>query len=37
MEVAVRYRGQEKSLVLMPKKEEKAVGVSICWEKSASL
>jgi len=33
MEADVRYRGQErgKSLVLMTKKEEKAVGVSICW------
>lgn len=33
MEVDVRYRRQErgKNLVLMTKKEEKAVGVSICW------
>lgn len=33
MEADVRYRGQErgKSLVLVTKKEEKAVGVSICW------
>lgn len=35
----MRYQGQErdKSLAMMTKKEEKAVGVSICWEKSASL
>lgn len=33
MEADVRYRGQErgKSLVQMTKKEEKVLGVSICW------